>query len=129
MRRRTSACYVAIDQADECHRRLLHAGRRQRSPHGPVRGDDEEAAALSPRAGGASWPPRGEPGLSEATARRGVAVDAGLRAMQSGMGVFALVVDAKDETAAAFYKRHGFVGFSSSTLTFVLPIATLAKKN
>lgn len=54
--------------------------------------------------------------------------DAGLRAMQSGMGVFALVVDAKDETAAAFYKHHGFTAFSSNPLTFVLPIATLAKK-
>jgi predicted N-acetyltransferase YhbS len=42
--------------------------------------------------------------------------DAGLRAMQSGMGVFALVVDAKDETAAAFYKHHGFVCFSGNPL-------------
>ena len=41
----------------------------------------------------------------------------------------ALVVDAKDETAAAFYKHHGFVGFISNPLAFVLPIATLAKKN
>ena len=55
--------------------------------------------------------------------------DAGLRAMQSSMGVFALVVDANDETAATFYKHHGFVGFSSNSLTFVLPITTLAKKN
>jgi predicted N-acetyltransferase YhbS len=55
--------------------------------------------------------------------------DAGLHAMQSGMGVFALVVDAKDETAAAFYEHHGFTAFSSNPLTFVLPIATLAKKN
>jgi ribosomal protein S18 acetylase RimI-like enzyme len=55
--------------------------------------------------------------------------DAGLRAMQSGMGVFALVVDAKDETAAAFYKHHGITAFSNNPLIFVLPIATLAKKN
>ena len=41
----------------------------------------------------------------------------------------ALVVDAKDETAAAFYKHHGFVGFISNPLAFVLPIATRAKKN
>jgi len=55
--------------------------------------------------------------------------DAGLRAMQSGMGVFALVVDAKDGTAAALHRYHGFTPFSSNSLTFVLPIATLAKKN
>jgi len=30
---------------------------------------------------------------------------------------------------AAFYAHHGFTAFSSNPLTFVLPIATLAKKN
>ena len=45
------------------------------------------------------------------------------------MGVFALVVDAKDKTAAAFYAHHGFANFSRNPLTDVLPIATLAKKN
>ena len=55
--------------------------------------------------------------------------DAGLRAIQSGMGVFALVVDAKDEAAAAFYKHHGFTAFSSKPLSLVLPIATLARKS
>ena len=54
--------------------------------------------------------------------------DAGLRAMQSGMGVFAMVVDAKDDGAAMFYKHHGFVGLGSNPLTFVLPIASFAKK-
>jgi hypothetical protein len=43
------------------------------------------------------------------------------------MGVFALVVDAKDQTAAAFYTHHGFVNCSADPLAFVLPIASFAK--
>ncbi len=34
--------------------------------------------------------------------------DALMRAVRSEIGVFALVVDAKDELAAAFYRHHGF---------------------
>lgn len=49
--------------------------------------------------------------------------------MQAGMGVFALVVDAKDAVAASFYQYHGFTALTSNPLTLVLPIAALAKKN
>jgi hypothetical protein len=31
-----------------------------------------------------------------------------VRALRSEIGVFALVVDAKDDAAAAFYRHHGF---------------------
>lgn len=34
--------------------------------------------------------------------------DAALRAARSEVAVFALIVDAKDDTAAAFYRHHGF---------------------
>lgn len=43
------------------------------------------------------------------------------------MGVYALAVDAKDEGAAAFYARFGFVAFASRPLQLVLPPATIAK--
>ncbi len=39
--------------------------------------------------------------------------DASLRAARSELGVFALVVDAKDEQAEAFYQHHGFATFGS----------------
>ena len=55
--------------------------------------------------------------------------DSGRRAMRPGMGVFALVVDAKDKTAAAFYEHHGFVGFGSHRLSYVLSVPSLAKRN
>jgi GNAT superfamily N-acetyltransferase len=54
--------------------------------------------------------------------------DAGLRALRSELAAFALVVDAKDEPAEAFYQHHGFVPLASSaSRQLVLPLATFAK--
>ena len=46
------------------------------------------------------------------------------RAAHSDIAAYALVVDAKDCTAAAFYQYHGFIAFSNSPLTLFLPLAT-----
>ena len=129
MRRRTSVCYVALDQQSGAIAGYytLAAGSV------PLTDLSETMTKKLPR-----YPlvPVARLGRLAVSAvfqgqQLGAALlwDAGLRAMQSGMGVFALVVDAKDVTAAAFYKHHGFTPFSSNPLTFVLPIATLAKKN
>lgn len=40
--------------------------------------------------------------------------DAALRAARSEVAVFALIVDAKDDAAAAFYRHHGFDPFSGN---------------
>jgi ribosomal protein S18 acetylase RimI-like enzyme len=47
------------------------------------------------------------------------------RAARSEIGAFALVVDAKDEAAAAFYSHHGFIALPDSQLTLFLPLATV----
>ena len=127
MRRRTSACHVAIDAKTNtiAGYYTLAAGSI------PLTDLSEELAKKLPRYPLVPVARVGRLAVSLAFQKRqlGAALlwDAGSRAMRSGMGVFALVVDAKDETAAAFYKHHGFVGFSSNPLAFVLPIATLAK--
>ena len=128
IRRRVSACYAAIDiQTD-----AVAAYYTLAAGSVPLTELSEAIAKKLPRYPLVPVARIGRLAVSVAYQKRqlGAALlwDAGLRAMQSGMGVFALVVDAKDETAAAFYKRHGFVGFSSNPLSFVLPIATLAKK-
>jgi ribosomal protein S18 acetylase RimI-like enzyme len=129
MRRRTSACYVAVDEATNAIAGYytLAAGSV------PLTDLSEAMAKKLPRYPLVPVARVGRLAGSVAFQKRqlGAALlwDAGLRAMQSGMGVFALVVDAKDKTAAAFYERHGFVSFRSNPLTYVLPIATLAKKN
>ncbi|WP_215893010.1 GNAT family N-acetyltransferase [Acidithiobacillus ferriphilus] len=47
------------------------------------------------------------------------------RATRSGIAAYALMVDAKDEVAAAFYRHHGFVALSGLPLTLFLPLATV----
>jgi GNAT superfamily N-acetyltransferase len=50
--------------------------------------------------------------------------DALHRAARSEIGVYALMVNAKDETAAAFYRHHGFIALPDSPKTLFLPLAT-----
>ncbi len=129
IRRRISACYVAVDEETNAIAGYytLAAGSV------PIIDLSEAMTKRLPRYPLVPVARVGRLAVSVAFQKRqlGAALlwDAGLRTMQSGMGVFALVVDAKDETAAAFYKHHGFVGFSSNPPAFVLPTATLAKKN
>lgn len=51
--------------------------------------------------------------------------DALSRAVQSEIAAYALVVDAKDESAAAFYRHHGFIVLPDSPKTLFLPLATV----
>ncbi|CCV03612.1 GCN5-related N-acetyltransferase [Mesorhizobium metallidurans STM 2683] len=54
-------------------------------------------------------------------------VDALRRSVGAAPAAFALIVDAKDDQAAAFYRRHGFTPFLSRPLSLFLPIATALK--
>ena len=129
MRRRTSVCYVAV----ETRSGAIAGYYTLAASSVPLTDISEAMAKKLPR-----YPlvpvarlGRLAVGVAFKGQQLGAALlwDAGSRAIQSGMGVFALVVDAKDEVAAAFYPHHGFTAFSSHPLTLVLPIATLAKKN
>lgn len=51
--------------------------------------------------------------------------DALARAARSEIAAYALIVDAKDDTAAAFYRHHGFIALPSDPLTLFLPLATV----
>lgn len=46
------------------------------------------------------------------------------RAASSEIAAFALIVDAKDGAAVAFYQHHGFIVLPDSPLTLFLPLAT-----
>lgn len=52
--------------------------------------------------------------------------DALHRAARSEIAAFALIVDAKDRVAAAFYMHHGFQALPDAPLTLFLPLATMA---
>ena len=49
------------------------------------------------------------------------------RAARSEIAAFALMVDAKEEAAAAFYRHHGFIALPDSPLTLFLPLATVLR--
>jgi GNAT superfamily N-acetyltransferase len=51
--------------------------------------------------------------------------DAVQRCLRSEVAVFALVVDAKDDQAEAFYLHHGFVLFGSQPKHLLLPLTNL----
>lgn len=128
MRRRISVCYVAIESTtgDIAGYYTLAAGSV------PLTDLTEQMAKNLPRYPLVPVARLGRLAVSLNFQKRqlGAALlwDAGQRAMQAGMGVFALVVDAKDDVAAAFYQHHGFTALSSNPLTSVLPVATLAEK-
>lgn len=50
--------------------------------------------------------------------------DALVRAARAEIAAFAMLVDAKDENAAAFYRHHGFIALPDRPLTLFLPLAT-----
>lgn len=53
--------------------------------------------------------------------------DALKRAARSEIAAFAMMVDAKDDMAAAFYRHHGFIAMPDSPLTLFLPLATVRR--
>jgi ribosomal protein S18 acetylase RimI-like enzyme len=55
-------------------------------------------------------------------------VDAAARAMRAEPAIYALVVDAKSEDAAAFYMRLGFQRFLSQPMRLFIPIAEIARR-
>ena len=53
--------------------------------------------------------------------------DAARRTLEAAPAAFALVVDAKNDGAVAFYEHHGFLRFAARPFTLFLPLATAAK--
>lgn len=51
------------------------------------------------------------------------------RAVRSEMVAFALMVDAKNETAVSFYRHHGFIALPDSLLTLFLPLPIHSRRS
>ena len=49
------------------------------------------------------------------------------RTVRSEIAAFALLVDAKDDAAASFYRHHGFCALPDSPLTLFLPLNTVRR--
>lgn len=51
--------------------------------------------------------------------------NAASRAAANDVAMFAMIVDAKDDDAMAFYRHHGFVAYGSSPMTLIAPLKDL----
>ena len=54
--------------------------------------------------------------------------DAAVRAVRSEVAIFALVVDAKDDAAVAFYRHHGFEGFGAKDRQLIVSLKHFARE-
>jgi len=54
-------------------------------------------------------------------------IDALFRSLASELASYAVVVDARDEAAARFYRRYGFMPLGQSQRRMFLPMATVAR--
>ena len=123
-RRRVTACYVALDRdsASIAGYYTLAAGSV------PLAEVPEALAKKLPRYNAVPVARLGRLAVDKRYRgqRLGAALlwDALTRASRSEVAVFALVVDAKDAQAAAFYRHFGFVEFGSLPNQLLLPLTT-----
>jgi GNAT superfamily N-acetyltransferase len=127
IRRRVSACYVAVDDATG-----RVAGYYTLAAGGVVLSDMPETIVKRlPRYPSVPVARLGRLAVDHTYRgqKLGAALlwDAAQRAARSEVSVVALVVDAKDDEAAAFYGHHGFVAFGKQDRQLMLPIATFLK--
>ncbi len=125
VRRRATSCYVAVEAAT-----ARVAGFYTLSAGGvPLDAVDSDTARRLPRYPSVPVARLGRLAVDLAFRGQGLGAlllwDAASRAARSEVMVFALVVDAKDDQAAAFYRHHGFIGFASLPRQFMLPLARI----
>jgi ribosomal protein S18 acetylase RimI-like enzyme len=127
VRRRMSNCFVAVETASE-----QLAGYYTMSATGIALTDLPEAMAKRlPRYPTAPAVLIGRLAVDQRYQKRGLGsallADAARRSMTSPPAVFALLVDAINAAAVAFYERHGFASLMSDPRTLFLPLATAEK--
>lgn len=123
MRRRVATCYVAVDAGTD-----RVAGYYTLSAAGvPLADMPADLAKRLPRYAAVPVALLGRLAVDRAYQGQKLGAvllwDAYDRAARSELAVFALVVDAKDDQAEAFYRHHGFVPFGAATrqLLLVMP--------
>lgn len=128
VRRRVSACFVAVETGT----RTVAGYYTIASSSIPL---SDVAAATAKKLPRYPLIPAVRVGrLAVAVSHRGkglgaaLLVDAVTRALRAEIMAFAVVVDAKDDAAAAFYRHHGFVPFVSAPMSLYLPLAEVARQ-
>jgi predicted GNAT family N-acyltransferase len=123
IRRKVTACFVALSRDDQI------AGYYTLASAGVFLGDlPPKPIKKIPRYPSVPAVRMGRLTANQAFKGQGLGgallADALMRVNRSEIAAYALVVDAKDDTAAGFYRHHGFLEMVSSPLTLFLPLAT-----
>lgn len=131
IRRRVAACFVALDEASPASSRI--AGYYTLASASLWLADLPDSIRKKlPRYPTVPAVRMGRLAVDQAYLGRGLGgallADALDRAAQAEIAAYALVVDAKDEAAAAFYRHHGFIALPSSPHTLFLPLATVQRR-
>jgi ribosomal protein S18 acetylase RimI-like enzyme len=122
MRRRVSACYVAteVSSGKIAGYYTLAAGSV------PLTDLPEALAKKLPRYPSVPAARVGRLAVDQAFHGRklggALLADAADRAARSEVAIFALIVDAKDDTAAAFYRHHGFEPLGGKSRQLFVPL-------
>lgn len=121
-RRRVSSCFVALD--GECI-----AGYYTLASASVALGDLPQLVARRlPRYPTVPAVRMGRLAVDLAYRGRGLGAallaDALERVLRADIAAWALLVDAKDDAAVAFYQHHGFMAFADIPRTLFLPVAT-----
>ncbi len=124
IKRRVSACFVVCDAGGRI------AGYYTLASASVLLSDLPEALAKKlPRSPSVPAVRMGRLAVDQAFKGMGLGAallaDALRRAATAEIAAYALVVDAKDEGAARFYARHGFIALPEQPLFLFLPLATV----
>ena len=128
VRRRVSACYVAVEAATgqvAGYYTLAAAGV-------PLTDLPETLTKRLPRYPSVPVARVGRLAVDKIFHRQklggALLADAAIRALRSEVAVFALVVDAKDDAAEAFYRHHGFDPFGTQARQLMVSLARFAQR-
>lgn len=128
IRRRISACFVAVEAATSSVAGYYTIA----SSSIPLPDIAAATAKILPRYPLVPAVRIGRLAVSQAHRGKGLGaallVDAIERALLAEIPAFAVVVDAKDDAAAAFYRHHGFKAFNSAPMSLYLSLAAAAKQ-
>jgi GNAT superfamily N-acetyltransferase len=127
IRRRVAACFVAVEQANGA----IVGYYTIAASSIPLTDITQDIAKRLPRYPLVPAVRVGRLAVAESHQGKGLGaamlVDAIGRALRSEIPAYAIVVDAKDDRAAAFYKHHGFIAFTSAPMTLFVPLAQAAR--
>jgi predicted GNAT family N-acyltransferase len=123
IRRRITSCFVALDEQNRI------AGFYTLAATSVLLADLPEVISKKlPRYPTVPAIRMGRLAIDQAARGKGLGgallADALSRSIGSEIAGFALVVDAKDDRATAFYLHHGFIPFADQPRTLFLPLAT-----